>query len=81
MQVLWLCVEYPHEVPYVLMRSASGLAGSLLIPCIYQVCMHGTISTYIVCIAYTAIHDVKCFVTISHYIQLTVLQYLFSEIN
>lgn len=49
-----IMIEYPHEVPYVLMRSASGIAGSLLIPCIYQVAVcvcvcEGGRLVYVVC--------------------------------
>ena len=49
--------EYPREVPYVLMRSVSGIAGSLLVPCIYQVtrpahtlehvCMHTCVGVWL----------------------------------
>lgn len=30
-------IEYPSEVPYVIMRGASALCGALLIPTIYEV--------------------------------------------
>ena len=28
--------EYPRTVPYVMMRSLSGISGALLVPCVYQ---------------------------------------------
>ena len=35
--------EFPFAVPYVTMRGASALCGSLLVPCVYQVCVEGVV--------------------------------------